>query len=360
MKETAGGSFDAWVMTGQGKPLEKRRLTLPSPPVGEVLIEVAGCGVCHTDISFLHHGVPTRADLPLVLGHEISGTVAAAGEGADASLVGKPVLVPAVLPCGVCDLCRAGHRRICAAQIMPGNDRHGGFASHVVVPARYVCPIGPEVLRGAELWELAIVADAVTTPFQAVRRSGLAAGELAIFIGVGGIGIHGVQIAHAAGARVVALDVSTERLESARAAGADAVIDVKGLDVRAIRSQIKADANRIGAPGVLWKIFETSGTRAGQETAFSLLGQGAVLSIVGFTMEKLEVRLSNLMAFDASMHGNWGCDPVLYPEVLAWIAEERIRVKPFVERHPLDDINEVFDAAHHGRLKRRAVLVPGA
>jgi len=358
MTAAASKTFDAWYMIEQGKPCEKRTEPLPPAPAGELVVQVAGCGVCHTDISFLHMGVPTRKKPPLVLGHEISGTVVEAGEGVDSSLVGKPVLIPAVLPCGECAVCRKDERRICPAQIMPGNDRHGGFATHVTVPARFVCPIGPEVLAKAELWELAIVADAVTTPFQAVRRSGLARGDLAIFIGVGGIGVHGVQIAHAAGAKVIALDVDPGKLEVAAQAGADAVIDVKGLDLKAVRGKIKEESKRIGAPGVLWKIFETSGTKPGQETAFSLLGFGATLSIVGFTMDKVEVRLSNLMAFDATLHGNWGCDPLLYPEVLSWLAEGRIQVKPYVEKHPLDEINRVFDAAHHGELKKRAVLVP--
>jgi 6-hydroxycyclohex-1-ene-1-carbonyl-CoA dehydrogenase len=335
------------------------RETPPTPPAaGEVVVEVAGCGVCHTDLSFARMGVKTRAELPLILGHEISGTVIEAGEGVERSWLGKAVVVPAVLPCGSCEVCRRGHRRICAAQVMPGNDRHGGFATHVTVPAGYACPVGLEVLATHELWELAIVADAVTTPFQAVRRSGLEAGDLALFVGVGGIGIHGVQIARAAGAQVIALDVDPRKLEAASAAGAGAVIDVSGLDQKAIRGRIKEEGKRLGAPAMLWKIFETSGTRAGQETAFSLLGHGATLSIVGFTMDKLEVRLSNLMAFDATLHGNWGCDPTLYPEVLSWLAEGRIRVRPFVEQHPLDEINAVFEAVHHGELARRAVLVP--
>ena len=101
-----------------------------------------------------------------------------------------------------------------------------------------------------------------------------------------------------------------------------------------------------------------SGTKAGQETAFALIGQGAHLSIVGFTMAKLEVRLSNLMAFDATVRGNWGCDPELYPEVLEWIGAGRLKVSPFVEKHALAEMNGVLDAAHAGTLKKRAVLVP--
>lgn len=355
---TAERTIKAWVMTGPGQPLEERALPCPPVPAGEALIEVAGCGVCHTDISFLHLGVKMRAELPLVLGHEVSGTVVEVGEGVDAALVGRPVLVPAVLPCGRCDLCRSGERRICRSQIMPGNDRHGGFASHVVVPAEFLCLVGKEILAGHDLWELSVVSDAITTPFQAVKRSGLKEGDLAICIGAGGIGIHGIQIAAAAGAKVIALDIDAQKLELASAHGAHAVIDVSKLSAKEIRSQVKEDAKRIGAPKHCWKIFETSGTRPGQETAFSLLGFGAHLAIVGFTMDRLEVRLSNLMAFDAEMAGNWGCDPALYPEVLRWIAEGRIHVKPFVEKHSLAEINGVLEAAHAGKLLKRAVVAP--
>ncbi len=347
-----------WVMTAKGEPCTLTTEAVPEPAAGEALIAVAGCGVCHTDISFLYQGVPTRADPPLALGHEVSGTVLAVGDGVDAGIVDTKVLVPAVLPCGECELCRAGYRRICPQQVMPGNDRHGGFATHVVVPARYLCPIPDRVLADHELWELSVVSDAITTPFQAVRNSGLADGDLAVCIGAGGIGIHGIQIAAATGARVIALDIDQGKLETAASHGAAAVIDTSGLDIRGIKAKVKEAAKELGAPRNRWRIFETSGTGPGQETAFALLNQGAYLAVVGFTMAKLELRLSNLMAFDATVQGNWGCDPTLYPEVLEWIAEGRIQVSPFVEKHPLADINEVLEAAHAGKLARRAVLVP--
>ncbi len=355
---SAERKLEAWVMTGKGEPCRHRTTDLPAPPPGEAVVEVAGCGVCHTDISFLYQGVPTRQQPPLALGHEISGTVVDVGPGVDAVLVGRPVLVPAVLPCGECDLCRAGHRRICRSQVMPGNDRDGGFASHVTVPARYLCPVGEDVLKDHELWQLSVVSDAITTPFQAVRNSGLAEGDLAVCIGVGGIGIHGVQIAAAVGARVIALDVDEGKLATAAEHGAGAAIDVKGLSQKDIKGRVKEEARRLGAPAARWRIYETSGTRAGQETAFSLLGFGGYLAVVGFTLDKLELRPSNLMAFDATMAGNWGCDPVLYPEVLQWLADGRLQVGPFVERHPLGEINEVLEAAHAGKLSRRAVLTP--
>jgi len=348
----------AWVMTEQGEPCQEQTMPCPSPPAGEALIEVAGCGVCHTDISFLHMGVPTRAKPPLALGHEITGTVLEVGEGVDPTLVGRPVLIPAVLPCGKCELCQTGHRRICRAQVMPGNDRHGGFASHVVVPADFLCRVTDAVLEKHDLWELSVVSDAVTTPFQAIKLSELKEGDLAVCIGVGGIGIHGVQIAAAEGAKVIAIDVDPLKLELAGAHGAQAVIDVSGLSVKDIKGQVKEAGKKLGAPKSCWKIYETSGTPQGQETAYALLGSGGYLAVVGFTLAKIEMRPSNLMAFDATMRGNWGCDPLLYPEVLEWIATERIQIKPFVEKHPLSAINEVFDAAHAGQLLKRAVLTP--
>ncbi len=347
-----------WVMTAQGEPCEARIEPLADPPAGEAVVEVAGCGVCHTDISFLHQGVPTRAALPLALGHEISGKVVALGNGVDESLLGETVLVPAVMPCGECELCLGGHRRICRAQVMPGNDRHGGFASHVTVPARYLCPVPAAVMAKHELWELSVVADAITTPFQAVRSSGLTEGDLAICIGVGGIGIHGVQIAAAVGAKVIALDIDDDKLAVAREHGAAAAINTRDLGIKEIKGQVKAAARELGAPSTRWRIFETSGSKPGQEAAYALLNQGAHLAIVGFTLAKSELRLSNLMAFDATVQGNWGCDAALYPEVLAWIGDGRIKVSPFVEKFALADINEVLDRAHAGTLQRRGVLVP--
>lgn len=358
MSGTAESNRHAWVMTAVGAPLERREMPAVAPGPGEASIAVAGCGVCHTDLSFLMQGVKTRQAPPLVLGHEISGIVQAVGAGCAPELVGRPVIVPAVLPCGECALCRAGQRAICRQQVMPGNDRDGGFASHVVVPARFLCPVPPAVLEHHELWELAVVSDAVATPFQAVRRSELQRDEVALFVGVGGIGLHGVQIAVAVGAVVIALDVDDTKLQQAMGAGARATLNVAGVAPKEVRRQVRDLVAALGAPAHLWKIFETSGTRAGQETAYGLLGFGASLAVVGFTPERIELCLSNLMAFDAVVRGNWGADPLLYGEVLEWMAAGRIHVRPYVERRSLSQINEVFAEAHHGKLLRRVVLVP--
>jgi 6-hydroxycyclohex-1-ene-1-carbonyl-CoA dehydrogenase len=243
---------------------------------------------------------------------------------------------------------------------MPGNDIQGGFASHIVVPARGLCAVdeGRLAAAGLSLAQVSIVADAVTTPYQAVQRSGLAAGDLAIVVGAGGVGGFCVQIARACGASVVAIDVDEARLAAASENGAALAIDARTRDARAIKSAIAEHAKASGLRTTGWNIFECSGTAAGQLTAYALLVYGATLSVVGFTMDKVEVRLSNLMAFDARAIGNWGCPPQLYPAALDLVLDGKVRVAPLVETHPLDDINAVFAAVHRREIRKRAVLVP--
>ena len=351
----------SWTMQAPGRPMQcGDRDEVPGP--GEVLIAVAGCGVCHTDLGFYFDGVPTRHALPLCLGHEICGSVVAAGAGAEEWLRAT-VIVPAVIPCGDCPACRAGRGSVCPEQVFPGNDVHGGFATHVRVRARGLCRVPDLASRasnphGLEPWMLAVVADAVTTPFQAIHRSRLGPGDLAVFVGAGGVGGFGVQIAHALGALVVALDVDQGRLELASGHGASLALRADQLPFKELRGRVRAFAAEHDVPGWRWRVFETSGSPRGQETAFGLLEPGAYLSVVGFTPEKVTLRLSNLMAFDVTAQGNWGCLPEHYPAALDLVLAGRIALAPFVERRELARIDETFADLHARRVMRRVVLVP--
>lgn len=327
---------------------------IPAPAPDEVVVAVAGCGVCHTDVGFAYDGVPTRHALPLALGHEISGRVAAAG-AAVAEWLGRSVLVPAVIPCGRCPACLAGRPTICRKQTMPGNNVDGGFATHVLVPARGLCAVPETLPAGLSLSMLSVVADAVTTPYEAVRRSGLGADDVAVFVGVGGIGGFGVQIAAALGAAVVAINVDQPRLALAAQHGAAATFSAADPE---LKPKVRQFAKQSGRRGIGMKVFETSGTPVGQQTAFSLLDFGGYLAVVGYTPRPVEVRLSNLMALDATARGNWGCPPDRYPEALDLVLAGKVALAPFVELHPLADAPAVLERAHRHELRRRAILVP--
>ena len=343
-----------WQMTELNKEFKLVESPAPELSPGEALVKVAGCGVCHTDISFWHNGVQTKHPLPLTLGHEISGTVVAG----PAEWLNRNVIIPAVLPCGECELCKKGRSNICRNQLMPGNDFHGGFASHIKVPARYLCSIPDSVLDKYSLEQLSIIADAVSTPYQVMKKAEIDPGDLAIIIGVGGVGIYGAQIAKIMGAKVIALDVNDEKLQIAKNNGIDATFNIKGLDIKAIKDQVKTAAKDLKASPFCWKIFEMSGTKAGPETAFNLVTFASTLSIVGFTMDKVEVRLSNLMAFDAKLIGTWGCKPELYPEVVQLVADGKLHVDEFVQTFPMSSINEVFRNTLEHKYIRRSVMVP--
>jgi 6-hydroxycyclohex-1-ene-1-carbonyl-CoA dehydrogenase len=344
----------AYQMTAKDKPFEQVTFPVPEIGEGEALVEIAGCGVCHTDLSFWHYGVPTRHELPLVLGHEISGTVV---EGSS-DFKGKPVIIPAVLPCGECELCKKGQSNICQNQKMPGNDFHGGFSSHIVVPARYLSLVPDAALKTHSLAELSVIADAVSTPYQVIVKSDLREGDFAVVIGVGGVGIYAAQLAKIFGAKVLAIDIAQEKLDQLSEIGISSGLNAEGLDIKEIKKRVKGVCKELGAPPFSWKIYEMSGTKAGQELAFALLGIAGTLSIVGFTLDKLEVRLSNLMAFDAKLIGTWGCKPELYADVINLATEGKLKLKPFTDTFGLSQINDIFQQTLEHKLLKRSVLIP--
>ena len=362
----AGGRLIGYEMTAAGAPLARVERELRPLEPHEVLVRVAGCGVCHTDLGFLHDGVRTRKPPPLILGHEIAGYIEDAGSQRRGR-IGEAVVVPAVLPCGECALCRSGRATVCRAQVMPGNDCDGGFASRVILPDRGICRVpgaseDPDAALGSvpglTLRHLAVVADAVSTAYQAVQRSGVRAGDLAIVVGLGGVGGYAAQAAAERGASVVALDVDPRRLEAASSAGAGLALDPRSFQGKELRERVTAFARAAGAPAAGWTILECSGTAAGQLAAWGLLVPAATLMIVGFTLDAVEIRLSNLMAFDARALGNWGCVPELYPEILEKVLSGKIDVVSGTELRPLSQIESVLEDVRHHRAARRIVLTP--
>jgi len=340
-----------------GQPLERFELPPLEPGPDEVIVEVAGCGVCHTDVGFAVDGIPTRKPLPLVLGHEISGRVVAAGDHAG-SWLGRSVIVPAVIPCGACPACQAGRPTICRNQFMPGNDGDGGFATHVRVPARGLCPVPVQLPPALGLELFSVIADAVTTPWEAIRRAGIGPDDVAVFVGVGGVGGFGVQIAAALGAAVLAIDIDADKLALSAQHGAGLTLNSSAMNEKDLKAAVRNFAKQTGRKNIGLNIFETSGSPAGQQTAFSLLDFGGYLAVVGYTSRKIELRLSNLMALDATARGNWGCPPDQYPAALDLVLKGKIAIAPFVELHSLDEAPAVFDAVVRHSITRRVILKP--
>jgi 6-hydroxycyclohex-1-ene-1-carbonyl-CoA dehydrogenase len=337
--------------------LEKIEIPVPQLQPNEALIEVAGCGVCHTDLGYFYDGVPTVTKPPLTLGHEISGTVIAG----DSRFMGKEVIVPAVMPCNKCDICASGRGNRCLAQKMPGNSLgiYGGFSSHIPVPAEDLCVVGDR--GGFQLAQLAVIADAVTTPYQACVRAGLKKGDNVIVVGVtGGVGNYVAQMAKAFGAKtLVGIARDPEKLQRALDYGADFVINSGGKNENDVRNEFRELCKARGLPSNYgWIIFEVTGTAAGQAIALNLLSFVGKLVVVGFGLQKNEYSISRLMAFDADIIGTWGCLPKYYPKVLEMVLNETIRIKPFTETRSMSHIREVFEEAHTTKMMKRVILTP--
>jgi 6-hydroxycyclohex-1-ene-1-carbonyl-CoA dehydrogenase len=348
--------IQTWQMTVPGK-LTRTSIPVPQLKDDEALVEVSGCGVCHTDISYYYLGVPTDQKPPLTLGHEISGVVVAG----PAKLIGKEVLIPAVMPCNNCDMCRAGRSNRCLGQKMPGNSLgiYGGFSSHIPVPAADLCLVGDR--KGMPLEWLSVIADAVTTPYQAALRGRIQPGDRVIVVGAaGGVGSFMTQIVKALGAStVIGIDLNDEKLKMMEKYGADFTINPKGKSPKEVREIVKAYAKERKIPTNWgWKIFEVTGVKPGQELALALLSFVGTLVVVGYGTDETQYMLSKLMAYDAEIIGTWGCPPQHYPEVLRMCIDGKIAMEPFVETRPMSRIEESFDEAHHGRHKKRVILTP--
>lgn len=344
----------AAVFTGSLRPLEIREVPAPEPGPGELLVKVAGCGICHTDLHYLDHGVPTFKKPPLILGHEPSGTVASLGAGLRAAVPaggrawreGDRVLLPAVLSCGNCGYCREGRENLCAELRMFGNNMDGAFAEYVVVPARDAFALPDEL----PLVESSIIADALSTPFHAVRsRARVRAGEVVAVLGCGGVGLGVVQCAAAVGSRVIAIDVSAEKLALAARLGADVTLDpgaVERLD-RHVKSL---------TGGGVDVAFEAIGTPATIQGAYALLRKGGRLCVIGYSREDVTLSAARLMYYELEVVGSLGCPSVEYPPLIELVRRGRLQLLPLVSGTvPLEEINAGFDRLRRGEGVRWVV-----
>ncbi len=334
---------------GPNEPLRVEEVPTPTPGPGEVLVRVAACGVCHTDLHYTDHGTPTFKKPPLILGHEISGTVAALGPGVEGFREGDRVLLPAVLTCGTCFLCRTGRENICERLRMFGNHVDGGFAEYVVAPAKDIFHLPEEI----PLVEGAIIADAITTPFHAVvNRGRVTPGDWVVVIGCGGIGLNLVQVAAALGARVIAVDIVEAKLEWARKLGA--VEAVNANEVERVDKQVR----RLTGQGGVDVAFEAIGNPRTQEQALACLRAGGRLVLVGYSPKAMTLNSGRAMFRELEVVGSLGCRLADYPRVIELARQGRIRVAELVtHRFPLEEVNAAFDTLRRGEALRAVVVV---
>lgn len=328
----------AAIFTAPPPNLAVGELPAPLPAAGELLIQVAACGLCHTDLHYLDHGVPTYQPPPLVLGHEPAGLVVETGPGVTDWKAGDRVLIPAVFCCGSCPYCRQGKENLCNSFQMLGNHRNGAFAELVTAPARDCVRLPEEISMEAGC----LIADALSTAFHAVERSPLQAGDTAVVIGCGGMGVNLVQCAALAGARVIAVDRVDSKLEMARHFGAEETINTAELSNplgKAIRQ----------ACGGAHVIFEAIGLPETIQEGLGGLRKGGTLMTVGYCAQKVALPLSRVMFFELEIRGSLGCPPGRYPAIVELVRRKKLEVDPLVSGvFSLDEIDQALEKLRQG------------
>ena len=211
----------AMVLTEFNQPLSLQEIPAPVPGPREIVVKVHYCGICGTDLKIIGGKLPGIISLPHVPGHEIAGEVAAVGQGVTGLSLGDKGIAYIYAACHDCELCRSGRENLCFTLRRLGFELPGGYAEYVKIPAYNFCKVSP----GFPLEEMSVLTDAVATPYHALKSiASVRQGQTVLVVGAGGLGLHAVQLARLAGARVAAADLRPESLEQARHYGAELLV----------------------------------------------------------------------------------------------------------------------------------------
>lgn len=356
-------------------PMRIEQLRDPVPKSGEVLVEVAACGVCHSDLHVQDGSIPFP--MPVVLGHEISGTIVALGDGVGDVAAGDRVAGAFIMPCGACATCRSGREELCEP-FFEHNRRHGtlhdgttrlfdadgapvwmysmgGLSELAVLPVRAVAPV-PD---GLPLPEAAIFGCALMTAYAAATHvAGLAPGEDVAVIGAGGVGGSIVQVARALGAgRIVAIDLADDKLALATGLGATDVVNAVHADPVAVVHELT------GGRGVA-VVFEAIGSPSTFRQATEMVADGGRCVIVGIAAPGVtgEIEITRLVRRKLQVLGSLGGRPRQdLAAVMELALDRRLQLEAAIgARFPLEQATEAYALLAAGRITGRGLIEIGS
>lgn len=318
-------------------PLVWRERARPEPRPGQLLVEVAACGVCRSNLhmvegDWVDGGVPAIS--PIVPGHEVTGRVAALGEGVTGFALGDPVGVqPLWWACGECRFCRSGREQLCHRRIITGEHVDGGYGEYMLSWAHhtYLVPENLDLVDAAPLFCPGI------TAYGVVQKADIGPGSVVAVFGLGGVGHMAVQMAALTGAEVVAVGRTPAHLDVARELGAARTVDS--------RDPAAMDAIADSADAVLTFAGSDEVTRQAMRTLAwgGTLVNAVPIDVEGFHFSKGQTIKGSILGNRDQMR-----------EVLRLAAEGAIRT--VVERYPMVEAQAALGDLAAGRLRSRAVL----
>lgn len=326
-----------------GRELVVEDIPIPAPSRGQVLVKVAACGVCHSDLHLLDGDWGTELKLPYIPGHEVAGTVAAVGADVAHLREGERVGVPWLhSSCGVCEYCLTGWETLCPTQANSGYTVDGGFAEYMLADANYIAKLPDQV----GFVEAAPILCAGVATYKGIKESEVRPGQWVAVSGIGGLGHIAVQYARAMGLHVAAVDIDDGRLALARELGAEIAVNATKEDAaRAVRK-----ATGGGAHAVL----VTASAAAAFQQAINMLRRGGVCVPIGLPTGNLEVPILNLVIKRLTIRGSIVGSRSDLHEALQFAAEGKVHSK--IERQPIENVNAVLDRMRRGQIDGRIVF----
>ncbi len=315
---------------------------VPRPDIGpgEVLVEVAACGVCHSDLHIMAGDLPLVE--PRILGHEVTGTIADTGTGVALS-PGSAVAVFGGWGCRNCRVCANGNDQLCNLSNWLGIGNDGGYAEYLRVPTPDYCL----PLDGLDPVAAAPLTDAALTAHRALGKAAVTPGDSVAVIGIGGLGEFGVQLAHLRGCYVVAVDQHPEKLDRAERLGADATVDTSG----SVPNEIQTAAD-----GPVDAVIDFVGDHETLEWSTNILGPNGYLVLAGIGGGSIDFAWNPLVGSEATYRTvQWGT-PQELRTVLDMAQQGHLSVE--VEQGPLEELPATFDRLENGDITGRAVVVP--
>jgi alcohol dehydrogenase, propanol-preferring len=341
-----GNNLKAAVLHSFAEPLRIEEIPTPSPGAGEVLIKVAACGVCHSDLHLAMGEwdlLRPITKLPLTLGHEVTGTIASVGEGVTGFDAGDRVGAPWLhWTCGECEFCSMGRETLCSKQQVTGCTVDGGFAEFIKAKASHIAKL-PHNLTFEEAAPLLC---AGLTVHSAMKKAEVQAGRKVAVFGVGGLGHLAIQLAKAKGAEVIAVDVADDKLELARECGAD-------IAINAATNQAHREIKKATGGGA-HVVMVTSGSRAAYETALRSIRKAGTLAIVGMAPEPVPLSTVAMVSGEYRIVSSAVGSREELREVLQLAAEGKVKCR--VEARAFDQADNTLNEMREGRLLGRVVL----
>ena len=317
-------------LTKVGAPLEIVEVPIPEPGPDDILVRVKAAGICSSDLHY-QDGRSEVTRLPITLGHEVAGEIAKCGDNVKSLNEGNRVSLFYLVTCGECMKCSTGHDNYCDKAKMLGKNIDGGFAEYLSIPARNAFPF-PESIPFSQA---ALMTDAVATPFHALKRAAVQTGENVLIIGIGGLGIHAVQLAKIMGAgQVIAMDLDQDKLNLAKKVGATATVNPRQEDGA---EKIAEITNGHGVDIAIELIGLTNTIRQ----AIDSTGLGGRTVVVGICPDEVGLNpYHDLLLLEKTIMGSADQCRADFPVIIEMAAQKRLDLSYSVSHElPLEDIN---------------------